>query len=47
MGACPLGQPDEPMRLEKQLAMEGVVWDGELDAMRTDRFADWADGAAG
>jgi Arc/MetJ family transcription regulator len=36
-----------PMTLEEQLAMEGVGWDGDLDAMRTDRFADWADGAAG
>ena len=36
-----------PMSVEEQLAMEGVGWDGDLDAMRTDRFADWADGAAG
>jgi Arc/MetJ family transcription regulator len=36
-----------PMSVEEQLAMEGAGWDGDLDAMRTDRFADWADGAAG
>ncbi len=28
-----------PMGIEEQLAMEGVGWDGNLDAMRTDRFA--------
>lgn len=35
-----------PMRVDEQLAMEGVGWDGDLDAMRTDRFAVWdsADG---
>jgi Arc/MetJ family transcription regulator len=36
-----------PMSVEEQLAMEGIGWDGDLGAMRTDRFADWADGAAG
>ncbi len=30
-----------PMTVEEQLAMEGVGWDGNLDAMRSDRYADW------
>ena len=42
MGACPMGQLDEPMRLEEQLAMDGVGWEGDLDAMRTDRFGEWS-----
>jgi len=36
-----------PMSVEEQLAMEGVGWDGDLDAMRADRFANWADRAPG
>ena len=35
------------MSVEEQLAMEGVGWEGDLDAMRTDRFGDWGSGAAG
>ncbi len=31
-----------PMGVPEQLDMEGVGWDGDLDAMRNDRFA--ADG---
>ena len=34
-----------PMSVEEQLDMEGVGWDGDLDAMRADRFGEWADGA--
>ena len=34
-----------PMSVEEQLDMEGVGWDGDLDSMRADRFAGWADGA--
>lgn len=30
-----------PMSVEEQLEMEGVGWDGDLDALRGDRFADW------
>ena len=30
-----------PMTIEEQLEMEGVGWDGNLDTMRADRFADW------
>ena len=30
-----------PMSLDEQLKMEGIGWDGDLDAMRTNRFADW------
>lgn len=30
-----------PMTVEEQLAMEGVGWDGNLEVMRADRFADW------
>lgn len=37
----------DPMSVEEQLAMEGVGWDGDLEAMRTDRFTDWSDDAAG
>ena len=31
----------ERMSIEDQLAMEGVGWDGDLDAMRAKRFEDW------
>ncbi|WP_423923095.1 type II toxin-antitoxin system VapB family antitoxin [Candidatus Poriferisodalis sp.] len=31
----------EPMSIEEQLAMEGVGWEGDLDAMRAKRFEDW------
>lgn len=30
-----------PMTVEEQLDMEGVGWDGDLEAMREDRSADW------
>ena len=30
-----------PMSVEEQLEMEGVGWDGDLDTMRANRFADW------
>ena len=30
-----------PMTVEEQLDMEGVGWDGDLEAMREDRAADW------
>ena len=33
------------MSLEEQLAMEGVGWDGDLDAMREDRFSGRNSGA--
>ena len=33
------------MSLDEQLAMEGVGWDGDLDAMRADRFPGWNNGA--
>ena len=33
-----------PMSLEEQLDMEGVGWDGDLDAMRSNRFAGWDTG---
>ncbi|MPZ52878.1 MAG: type II toxin-antitoxin system VapB family antitoxin [Acidimicrobiia bacterium] len=36
-----------PMKVEDQLEMEGIGWEGDLDAMRSDRFADWEDDAAG
>ncbi len=29
------------MSIEEQLAMEGVGWEGDLDAMRAKRFEDW------
>ena len=29
------------MSIEEQLAMCGAGWDGDLDAMRVDRFAAW------
>ncbi len=29
---------DEPMSIEEQLAVEGVGWDGDLDAMRSGPF---------
>ncbi|WP_419552903.1 type II toxin-antitoxin system VapB family antitoxin [Candidatus Poriferisodalis sp.] len=31
----------EPMSIEEQLATRGIGWDGDLDAMRADRFGDW------
>ncbi|MDY7105130.1 MAG: type II toxin-antitoxin system VapB family antitoxin [Actinomycetota bacterium] len=31
----------DPMSVEEQLAMEGAGWDGDLDAMRNDRFTSW------
>jgi Arc/MetJ family transcription regulator len=31
----------EPMSIEDQLATRGIGWDGDLDAMRSDRFGDW------
>jgi len=34
-----------PMNVEEQLEMEGIGWDGDLDAMRSDRFTD-SDGNA-
>lgn len=36
-----------PMSIDEQLQMEGAGWDGDLDAMRTDRVAEWGDGASG
>ncbi len=32
---------DEPMSIEEQLAVEGVGWDGDLDAMRSGLFMSW------
>ncbi len=37
----------DPMSVDDQLEMEGVGWDGDLDAMRENRFADWGDRAPG
>ena len=34
-----------PMSIDEQLGMEGVGWDGNLDAMRADRFTGWDSGA--
>lgn len=34
-----------PMSLDEQLDMEGVGWDGDLDAMRSNRFDTWDHGA--
>ena len=34
-----------PMSLDEQLDMEGVGWDGDLDAMRSNRFGGWDNGA--
>jgi len=34
-----------PMSLDEQLSMEGVGWDGDLDAMRSNRFGGWDNGA--
>ena len=34
-----------PMSIKEQLDMEGVGWDGDLDAMRANRFTDWDSGA--
>jgi Arc/MetJ family transcription regulator len=36
-----------PMSVEEQLDTEGIGWDGDLDAMRADRFVPWDDHAAG
>ena len=36
-----------PMSVEDQLEMEGAGWDGDLDAMRADRYAGWGQSAAG
>jgi Arc/MetJ family transcription regulator len=36
-----------PMSVEEQLDMEGIGWDGDLDAMRQDRLADRDQRAAG
>lgn len=30
-----------PMSVEEQLEMEGIGWEGDLDTMRSNRFADW------
>ena len=30
-----------PMTREEALAMRGTGWEGNLDAMRADRFPDW------
>ncbi len=35
-----------PMSVDEQLAMEGVGWEGDLDTLRADRFADWGGDAA-
>lgn len=34
-----------PMSLEEQLDMEGVGWDGDLDALRSNRSGGWDEGA--
>ena len=34
-----------PMRLDEQLSMEGAGWDGDLDAMRSNRFGGCDNGA--
>ena len=34
-----------PMSIEEQLGMEGVGWDGDLDAMRSNRSGGWDSGA--
>jgi Arc/MetJ family transcription regulator len=31
----------EPMTKEEVLAMEGIGWDGDLDAMRDEPIAEW------
>ena len=36
-----------PMSLDEQLSMEGVGWDGDLDAMRSNRFGGWDNRADG
>ncbi len=33
------------MSVEEQLDMRGIGWDGDLDSMRGNRFADWDRGA--
>ena len=35
------------MSVDEQLEMEGIGWEGDLDAMRADRFADWSNRAPG
>ena len=32
----------EPMSIEEQLAMEGVGWEGDLDALRAARLEGWS-----
>ena len=34
-----------PMSLDEQLDMEGVGWDGDLDAIRSNRLGSWDSGA--
>ncbi len=34
-----------PMAIDEQLDMEGVGWDGDLDAIRAGRFGEWDSGA--
>ena len=34
-----------PMSVEEQLEMEGIGWEGDLDTMRSNRFADWQQSA--
>ena len=34
-----------PMGVQEQLDMQGVGWDGDLETMRADRFAELDDGA--
>jgi Arc/MetJ family transcription regulator len=36
-----------PMSVEEQLAMEGTGWEGDLDAMRADRYEAWGERAPG
>lgn len=31
-----------PMSVQEQLETRGIGWDGDLDAMRANRFDDWA-----
>ena len=38
---------DGPLTIDEQLAMEGVGWDGDLEAMRTPRISDETTRAAG
>lgn len=32
----------EPLSLEEALAMRGMGWEGDLDAMRTNRIKEWS-----